>query len=150
MAQIGFKDEIQGRVTRFVKAVDEDISNEQIQECIHNPEQLQEILESKVIKSNSSKMKYALEDIQEKYHDIIRLEKVRRWGLILLRNDGSFLKQSVREMTGMFEDCKMLLFEQGENLDLIDVELEKAQNYTKKAVKRLVKQKEDHKKIRSV
>lgn len=76
LAQVGFKDEIQGRVTRFVKAVDESISNEKIQECIHDPEKLQELLEKKVLKSNSSKMRYALEDIQEKYHDIIRLEKV--------------------------------------------------------------------------
>lgn len=50
----------------------------------------------------------------------------------------------------MFEDCKMLLFEQSENLDRIDLELEKAQNYTKKAVKRLEKQKKEHKKVRCV
>jgi syntaxin 1B/2/3 len=72
------------------------------------------------------KLKNAVADIQDKYKDIRKLEK------------------SVEIIHQLFMDMQMLVQAQGEMLDNIELNIQEAHDYTKKANVQLAKAKKSH------
>lgn len=83
---IGEFKEIQEKFTTGVKdtirrqaiIIQGDITEEEVDEILVNPEKGQQMLESKLLNGPSVELENAVSDIIDKYRDIISLEKVER------------------------------------------------------------------------
>lgn len=71
-----YKDKVEVKISREIQIIDPDLGKEEIKELIENPEQVQKLLESKVLKTAHFTVVNAVEDIKEKYEDILTLEQV--------------------------------------------------------------------------
>lgn len=84
------------------------------------------LLANKMLGTGHMKLKNAVADIQDKYKDIRKLEK------------------SVEIIHQLFIDMQMLVQAQGEMLDNIELNIQDAHDYTKKANVQLAKAKKSH------
>lgn len=71
-----YKDKVEAKISREIQIIDPDLGKEEIKELIENPEQVQKLLESKILKTAHFTVVNAVEDIKEKYEDILTLEQV--------------------------------------------------------------------------
>jgi hypothetical protein len=69
-----YKDKVEAKISREIQIIDPDLGKEEIKELIENPEQVQKLLESKILKTAHFTVVNAVEDIKEKYEDILTLE----------------------------------------------------------------------------
>eukprot|EP00914_Ancora_sagittata_P014141 GHVO01027630.1.p1 GENE.GHVO01027630.1~~GHVO01027630.1.p1 ORF type:complete len:339 (-),score=47.18 GHVO01027630.1:180-1196(-) len=119
--QTNIKQDVKGKVTRQVKIVYPEASEDELQNLVDGGDAQQIIRES--IMGGHESMKNAVSDIQDKYRDIRRLEA------------------SVAELHQMFVDLATLVDSQGELLDQIQFSVNSAKDYTEKADKELVQAK---------
>jgi len=124
--QINYKTAAKAKITRQVKAIDPNLTPEQIEEVYNDPDGTGKLLQNKMLGTGHLKLRNAVADIQDKYKDIIKLEK------------------SVEMIHQMFIDMQMLVQAQGEMLDNIELNVEGANNYVKKANTELAKAKRSH------
>jgi len=69
-----YKDKVEAKISREIQIIDPDLGKEEVKELIENPEQVQKLLESKILKTAHFTVVNAVEDIKEKYEDILTLE----------------------------------------------------------------------------
>jgi len=125
--QIDFKTAAKSKLSRHVKIVDPSLTAEQVEEVCNDPEGADKLLASKMLGRGHVKLQNAVADIKEKYKDIVKLER------------------SIETIHQMFTDIQMLVQAQGEMLDNIELNVQEAENYVKKANKQLKAAKESHK-----
>jgi len=124
--QIEYKTAVRGKISRQAKIIDPTLTNEQVEEVCNDPEGAGRLLANKMLGSGHVRLKNAVADIQDKYKDIRKLEK------------------SVETIHQMFIDMQMMVQAQGEILDNIELNVQEAHDYTKKANVQLAKAKKSH------
>jgi len=124
--QIEYKTAVKGKISRQAKIIDPTLTNEQIEEVCNDPDGAGKLLANKMLGTGHMKLRNAVADIQDKYKDIRKLEK------------------SVEIIHQLFIDMQMLVQAQGEMLDNIELNIQEAHDYTKKANVQLAKAKKSH------
>ncbi len=68
-----YKNTVKDKVTRQVRLVDKDITEEEMEEFVANPQLAQEMLQRKIYGQASITLKNTVSDIQDKFRDIQKL-----------------------------------------------------------------------------
>jgi syntaxin 1B/2/3 len=124
--QMAFKSAVKNKVKRQVRALDDRITEEELEKVSEDPEAASKIIQERVIGLGHAKVRNAVADIQDKYKDIQKLE------------------QSVSHIVQLLQDTAYLVHLQGEQLENIELNLTKAKNYMEKGVKELDDAKKSH------
>jgi syntaxin 1B/2/3 len=130
--QLEYKSAVKDKLARQAKIYDNSLSNEQLEEIVNDPEGMDKLISQKMIGGTNSRVQNAVSDMQEKYKDILKLE------------------QSVQVMHQMFQDMALLVHANGELINSIELNINDARDYVKKANVRLADGMEDHKKAKKM
>lgn len=128
--QLEFKQSVKNKISRQVKFYDSSLSDQQVEEITNDPEGAAKVLSNKMLGAGHVKLQNAVSDIQDKYKDILKLER------------------SVEVMHQMFVDMAMLVQAQGEIIDNIEVNIKEAKDYVHKGVGQLKSAQVSHEKSR--
>jgi t-SNARE complex subunit (syntaxin) len=71
--ELDYKNTVKDKVTRQVRLVDKDITEEEMEEFVANPQLAQEMLQRKIYGQASITLKNTVSDIQDKFRDIQKL-----------------------------------------------------------------------------
>jgi len=124
--QINYKNAVKNKIARHARIIDPTLTEEQVENVCNDPNGANNLLADKMLGTGHVRMRNAVADIQDKYKDIIKLEK------------------SVQIVHQMFLDMQMLVHAQGEMLDNIELNVGEAKNYVQKANVQLAKAKKSH------
>ncbi|CAD8183957.1 unnamed protein product [Paramecium octaurelia] len=125
-AQLDFQNSMRNKIKRQAGCLDSNLNENQIDELCDDPNKMQELLQKKIYGQASIQLQNAVQDIQEKYQDIVKLER------------------SVQQVYQLFLDLAVLVKNQGELIDNIEQNMVKARDYVKKGEAQLIKAKKDH------
>ena len=104
-------------------AVNQELTEEQRKEVIENPQMIQQMYENKLTGAAHIKLQNAVRDLEERHRDIKKLEK------------------SILQVHNMIIELSKLVSLQGEMIDNIEVNIQKAKDYVLKGEKNVVKSK---------
>jgi len=124
--QIEYKTAVKTKIARQAKIIDPSLTQDQVEAVCNDPEGAGKLLENKMLGLGHMKLKNAVLDIQDKYKDIQKLER------------------SVQIVHQMFVDLQIMVQAQGEMLDNIELNIQDAKDYMKKANVQLGKAKKSH------
>jgi syntaxin 1B/2/3 len=124
--QIEYKTAVKSKIARQAKIIDPTLTQDQVEAVCNDPDGAGKLLANKMLGTGHVKLQNAVSDIQDKYKDILKLEK------------------SVQLVHQMFVDMQMLVHVQGEMLDNIELNIQETKDYMKKAVVKLDKAKKSH------
>ena len=100
-------------------AVNQELNEEQRKIVIENPQMIQQMYENKLTGAAHIKLQNAVRDLEERHKDIQKLEK------------------SILQVHNMIQELNALVKYQGEVIDNIEINIQKAKNYVFKAEKTL-------------
>ena len=106
-------------------AVNQELTEEQRKEVIENPQMVQQMYENKLTGAAHIKLQNAVRDLEERHRDIKKLEK------------------SILQVHNMIIELSKLVSLQGEMIDNIEVNIQKAKDYVLKGEKHIVKAKKN-------
>ncbi|CAD8105446.1 unnamed protein product [Paramecium sonneborni] len=124
--QLDFKNSMRNKIKRQAGCLDSNLNEEQVEELCEDPNKLQELLQKKIYGQASIQLQNAVQDIQDKYQDILKLER------------------SVQQVYQLFADMAVLVKNQGELIDNIEQNMIKAKDYVKKGEAQQAKAKKAH------
>ena len=124
------KNIMQTKTIRAVEALGIKLSDKEKGEVINDPKYVEQIYRDKLTGGAHVKLQNAVADLEERHKDIKNLEK------------------SILQVHNLIVDLSKLVQLQGEMIDNIDVNIQKAKNYVDKGQKNLIKAKENMKKAR--
>jgi len=124
--QVEYKTAVKQKLERQVKIMDPSLNAAQVEEICNDPEGAGNLMASKLIGTGHLKLRNAVADIKDKHKDILKLQR------------------SVETIHQMFVDMAMMVQAQGEMLDNIELNVQEAHNYVKKANVQLAKAKKSH------
>lgn len=130
-AQLDYKNTTQDNIRRRIKIMKPEADEEEVTELVNNPEATSKLFKELFTGPGHAKITNAVDDIERKYQDILKLEK------------------GVEEVYQLFLDLGTLISAQGEMLDSILSNMHEAKNYVKEGNKHLEKAKVVHKKTRT-
>jgi t-SNARE complex subunit (syntaxin) len=120
------KNIIQTKLVRAAEiAVNEELTEQQRKEVIENPQMIQQMYENKLTGAAHIKLQNAVRDLEERHQDIKRLEK------------------SILQVHNMIIELSKLVQLQGEMIDNIEVNIQKAKDYVLKGEKHVAKAKKN-------
>ena len=120
------KNIIQTKLVRAAEiAVNEELTEEQKKEVIENPQMIQQMYENKLTGAAHIKLQNAVRDLEERLKDIKKLEK------------------SILQIYNMIIKLSKLVQLQGEMIDNIEVNIQKAKDYVLKGEKHVTKAKKN-------
>ena len=120
------KNIIQTKLVRAAEiAVNQELTEEQRKEVIENPQMIQQMYENKLTGAAHIKLQNAVRDLEERHRDIKKLEK------------------SILQVHNMIIELSKLVSLQGEMIDNIEVNIQKAKDYVLKGEKNVVKSKKN-------
>ena len=111
-------------------AVNQELTEEQKKEVIENPQMVQQMYENKLTGAAHIKLQNAVRDLEERHRDIKKLEK------------------SILQVHNMIIELSKLVSLQGEMIDNIEVNIQKAKDYVFKGEKNIDKSKKNLQKAR--
>lgn len=76
--QTEFKNTMQSKIKRQLKIAKKDATEEELDQLCRDPEAAQKVIRDQVIGPAHRKIQNAVDDIQNKYRDILKLEQVLR------------------------------------------------------------------------
>ena len=106
-------------------AVNQELTEEQRKEVIENPQMVQQMYENKLTGAAHIKLQNAVRDLEERHRDIKKLEK------------------SILQVHNMIIELSKLVSLQGEMIDNIEVNIQKAKDYIIKGEKNVDKSKKN-------
>ena len=106
-------------------AVNQELTEEQRKEVIENPQMVQQMYENKLTGAAHIKLQNAVRDLEERHRDIKKLEK------------------SILQVHNMIIELSKLVSLQGEMIDNIEVNIQKAKDYVLKGEKNIDKSKKN-------
>jgi t-SNARE complex subunit (syntaxin) len=111
-------------------AVDQELTEEQRKEVIENPQMIQQMYENKLTGAAHIKLQNAVRDLEERHKDIQNLER------------------SILQVHNMIIELSKLVQLQGEMIDNIEINIQKAKDYVLKGEKNVQKSKKNMEKAR--
>ena len=125
------KNIIQTKLVRAAEiAVNEELTEDQKREVIENPQMIQQMYENKLTGAAHIKLQNAVRDLEERHKDIKKLEK------------------SILQVHQMIIELSKLVQLQGEMIDNIEVNIQKAKDYVLKGEKHITKAKKNMESVR--
>jgi t-SNARE complex subunit (syntaxin) len=124
--QVEFKSAVKAKMARQAKILDENLTDDEVQDVVNDPEGLSKLMQGKLIGPGHVKLQNAVADIQDKYKDIQRLEA------------------SVAVIYQMFVDMAMLVHAQGEIINSIEENCNQTKGFVTKAEKKLAEARTSH------
>eukprot|EP00126_Sphaerothecum_destruens_P009579 Sdes_comp20539_c0_seq2m15235 len=112
--QTAYKQKYQERVRRQFKIVKPDATAEEIQAVVEG--EPTNVFAQQIMSKSHAEVKQALEDIQDRHKDILKLEK------------------SIKELHELFVDMAILVEAQGEMIDRIEFNVSESTQYVEEAV----------------
>ena len=106
-----FKSTVRQKLTRQVKIIDRNLTDDQVEYYASHPEEAQQMLQARIVGQASHNLKNAVTDIQDKYRDI------------------QLLETSVNECLQLFKELSAMVFRQGELIDNIEANCMNAKDY---------------------
>ncbi len=106
-------------------AVNDELTEEQKKQVIENPQMIQQMYENKLTGAAHIKLQNAVRDLEERHKDIQKLEK------------------SILQVHNMIIELSKLVSLQGEMIDNIEVNIQKAKDYVIKGEKNVEKSKKN-------
>ena len=117
-AENDIKNIIETKLLRAAEiAVNQELTQEQKKIVIENPQMVQQMYENKLTGAAHIKLQNAVRDLEERHRDIKKLEK------------------SILQVHNMIQELNALVQYQGEVIDNIEINIQKAKNYVFKAEK---------------
>ena len=114
------KNIIQTKLVRAAEiAVNQELTDEQKKEVIENPQMIQQMYENKLTGAAHIKLKNAVKDLEDRHKDIKNLEK------------------SILQVHNMIIELSKLVQLQGEMIDNIELNIQKAKDYVLKGEKHI-------------
>ena len=111
---------IQTKLVRAAEiAINQDLTEEQKKEVIENPQMIQQMYENKLTGAAHIKLKNAVKDLEDRHKDIKNLEK------------------SILQVHNMIIELSKLVQLQGEMIDNIELNIQKAKDYVLKGEKHI-------------
>lgn len=130
-SQLEYKNATQEKIRRQIAIVKPEADDLEIQELVNDPDATSKLLNEQITGTAHAKIRNAVDDIDRKYKDILKLEK------------------GVEEVYQLFLDLGTLIQAQGEMLDSILTNMHEARDYVKKGIDNLESAKKIHKKTRT-
>lgn len=130
-SQLEYKNATQDKIKRQIAIVKPNADDDEIHELMQDPDATSKLLNEQITGTAHAKIRNAVDDIDRKYRDILKLEK------------------GVEEVYQLFLDLGTLISAQGEMLDSILTNMEEARDYIKAGNKKLESAQKIHKKTRS-
>ncbi|CAD8201141.1 unnamed protein product [Paramecium pentaurelia] len=121
---------IQKKMKRQLEILEPNLTEKQKTDIISDPQGLEKMVLKETLGQPSLQLVYRVQDIQDKFQDIQKLEK------------------STQYCFQMLSEIAFLVNQQGEQIESIEQNLNKAKNYIEKGEKKLAKEQEIHKKSR--
>ena len=106
-------------------AVNQELNEEQRKEVIENPQMIQQMYENKLTGAAHIKLQNAVRDLEDRHRDIKNLEK------------------NILQVHNMIIELSKLVNLQGQMIDNIEVNIQKAKDYVLKGEKNIVKSKKN-------
>ena len=117
-AESDIKNIIETKLVRAAEiAVNQELTEEQKRIVIENPQMIQQMYENKLTGAAHIKLQNAVRDLEERHRDIKKLEK------------------SILQVHKMIQELSVLVQYQGEVIDNVEINIQKAKNYVFKAEK---------------
>ena len=117
-AESDIKHIIETKLVRAAEiAVNQELNDEQKRIAIENPQMIQQMYENKLTGAAHIKLQNAVRDLEERHRDIKKLEK------------------SIIQVHNMIQELNALVQYQGEVIDNVEINIQKAKNYVFKAEK---------------
>lgn len=130
-SQLEYKNSTQDKIRRQIAIVKPDADESEINDLVNDPDATARLLNEQITGTAHMKIRNAVDDIDRKYQDILKLEK------------------GVEEVYQLFLDLGTLIQAQGEMLDSILTNMQEAKNYVKQANVHFEKAQQIHKKSRT-
>lgn len=116
------------KVARHVSTVDPNLSPEEVNDMVNDPDAVQKLVQAKMSKAVHNQVKNAMNDINEKYKELGKLEK------------------NVKELFSMIQELSMIVKNNSEIINSIESNLEGTRDYIAKAADALERAQVEHKK----
>lgn len=72
----GFKNCVKDRIGRQVRLIDKNLTEDEVEHYVNNPQEAEQMLQERIYGHASVNLKNAVNDIQDKFRDIQKLERV--------------------------------------------------------------------------
>lgn len=129
-SQLDYKNATQEKIRRQIAIVKPNADESEINELVNDPDATSKLLNEQITGTAHAKIRNAVNDIDQKYKDILKLEK------------------GVEEVYQLFLDLGTLIQAQGEMLDSILTNMQEARDYINKGNQKLESAQNIHKKTR--
>ena len=129
-SQLDYKNATQEKIRRQIAIVKPNADESEINELVNDPDATSKLLNEQITGTAHAKIRNAVNDIDQKYKDILKLEK------------------GVEEVYQLFLDLGTLIQAQGEMLDSILTNMQEARDYINKGNQKLESAQQIHKKAR--
>lgn len=129
-SQLDYKNATQEKIRRQIAIVKPNADESEINELVNDPDATSKLLNEQITGTAHAKIRNAVNDIDQKYKDILKLEK------------------GVEEVYQLFLDLGTLIQAQGEMLDSILTNMQEARDYINKGNQKLESAQKIHKKAR--
>jgi syntaxin 1B/2/3 len=116
------------KIARHVSTIDPNLTEEQVNDLVNDVDAVQKLVHSKMSKAVHNQVKNAMNDINEKYKELGKLEK------------------NVKELFNMIQELSMIVKNQSDIINSIESNLTGTRDYIKKAADALEKAQVEHKK----
>jgi syntaxin 1B/2/3 len=103
------------KIARHVSTIDPNLTEEQVNDLVNDPDAVQKLVHSKMSKAVHNQVKNAMNDINEKYKELGKLEK------------------NVKELFNMIQELSMIVKNQSDIINSIESNLAGTRDYIKKA-----------------
>lgn len=124
--QMEIKTAVKSKISRQVSTADPNLSPEQIEEMIDDPEAVQDVLQAKIFASAHGQVRNAIQDVNSSYQELGKLEK------------------NVKALFEMIQDLSMIVKNQTELLNSIEENLKGTKHYIEKGVENLEAAKKEY------
>lgn len=126
LIQVDIKATVKAKIARQVSTADPNLSKEDIEAMIDDPEAVQDVLQSKIFAAAHGQVRNAIQDVNSSYQELGKLEK------------------NVKQLFEMIQDLSMIVKNQTDIINSIEENLKGTKHYIEKAVGNLDQAKKEY------
>ena len=126
LIQVDIKSSVKAKISRQVSTADPNLTKEEIENMIDDPEAVQDVLQSKIFAASHGQVRNAIQDVNSSYKELGKLEK------------------NVKQLFEMIQDLSLIVKNQTEILNSIEENLRGTKHYIEKAAVNLEEAKKEY------
>ena len=126
LIQVDIKASVKAKISRQVSTADPNLTKEEIENMIDDPEAVQDVLQSKIFAASHGQVRNAIQDVNSSYQELGKLEK------------------NVKQLFEMIQDLSLIVKNQTEILNSIEENLKGTKHYIEKAATNMEEAKKEY------